>query len=136
MVEENERDSNNEGNELTEFAEENGTTMTTTLIAGAAVAILAPELLVGMAVGVAAMLAPRVLPVVGTVLRPLMRTAVRAGYATAVATREVVAEAGEQVQDMVAEARAEQANGGRVAAASKGKRNARQPAKRRGGTHA
>ena len=130
MVEEKDQDRHRADNELTEFVEESGTTMTTTLIVGAAVAIFAPELLVGMAVSVAAMLAPKVLPVAGSILRPLMRTAVRAGYATAVATREVVAEAGEQVQDMVAEARTQQANGGGAISTRKGGRRTRQPAKR------
>ena len=87
-----------------------GTAVMTTLIAGAAVAILAPELLAGMAIGVGAVIAPRVLPVVGNLLRPIVRTAVRAGYATALTTRELVAEAGEQMQDLVAEARS-QGNG-------------------------
>ena len=94
-----------------ELLEEGGSTMTTTLVTGAALAIFAPELLPGMAIGVAAMLAPRLLPSLAVALRPLVKTAVRAGYAAAATTRELAAEAGEQVQDMVAEARAEQENG-------------------------
>lgn len=96
--------------ELSEVIEEEGSGLATTLVAGAAIAIFAPELLPGMAIGVAALLAPKILPRLGLAVRPLMRSAVRAGYATAVATREMVAEAGEQVQDMVAEARAGQEN--------------------------
>jgi hypothetical protein len=80
-----------------------------------------PELLPGMAIGVAAAMGPKLLPTVGGVLRPIVRTAVRAGYSTALMTRGVVAEAGEQVQDMLAEARAEAANG-------------KKPARRRNGT--
>lgn len=114
--------------EIGEFGEEEGSSMMTALVTGAAVAVFAPELLPGMAIGVAAMLAPRVLPTLGTALRPLVKTVVRAGYATAVSTREMVAEAGEQVQDMVAEARAEQGNG---RPAVRHRRGGRQSTKRR-----
>jgi hypothetical protein len=100
--------------------EEAGSLMTT-LLTGAAVAVMKPELLPGMAIGVAAAMGPKLLPTVGGVLRPIVRTAVRAGYSTALMTRGVVAEAGEQVQDMLAEARAEAANG-------------KKPARRRNGT--
>jgi Protein of unknown function (DUF5132) len=81
--------------------------LTSTVVAGVAVALLKPELLAGMAIGVAATMGPRLLPVVGSILRPIFSTVVRAGYATAAATREVAAEANEQFQDMVAEARSE-----------------------------
>jgi Protein of unknown function (DUF5132) len=80
---------------------------TMTVIAGIAVAILAPELLPGMAVGVGAMLAPKLLPPLGGALRPVVKTAVRAGYATAMKTKELAAVASEHVQDMVAEAEQE-----------------------------
>lgn len=96
---------------LEDGIEEEGGTLMTTLLTGAAVAIIKPELLPGMAIGVAAAMGPKLLPTVGGVLRPFIRTAVRAGYSTAIATRGVVAEAGEQVQDILAEARAEVANG-------------------------
>jgi hypothetical protein len=108
---ENKDDDHGFGPDEEDVAEEEGSTLMTTLLAGAAVAIFAPELLPGMAIGVAAMLAPRILPMVGGTLRPLMKTAVRAGYSAAITAREVAAEAGEQVQDMVAEARAAQTNG-------------------------
>jgi hypothetical protein len=87
--------------------EEEGSSLLGTILTGAAVALIKPDLLPGMAVGVAAALGPKLLPAIGTLLRPVVKTAVRAGYATAVATRGVVAEAGEQVQDMIAEARAD-----------------------------
>jgi hypothetical protein len=67
-------------------------------------ALIEPELLVGMAIGAGIVYGSRYLPdLVGGVLRPMVRTVVKAGYATA----EVVSEATEQVQDMVAELRAE-----------------------------
>ena len=79
-----------------------------TVVTGAVIAALQPELLPGMAIGAAAALGPRLFPAITNMLRPVVRTAVRTGYAAAVKTREVVAEAGEQVQDMLAEARDEQ----------------------------
>ncbi len=104
---------------LGEVVEEERRGLMTTIIAGTAIAIFAPELLPGMAIGVAAILLPRVLPTLAPAVRPLVRGAVRAGYATVVATREMAAEASEQVQDIVAEARAEQEN---VRPANKGRR--------------
>jgi hypothetical protein len=108
--------------------EEEAGSLITTILTGAAVAVIKPELLPGMAIGVAAAMGPKLLPTVGNVLRPFVRTAVRAGYSTALATRGVVAEAGEQVQDMIAEARAEATNGKKPVRRRNG---ARKPAKRR-----
>ena len=88
-------------------SESSGSPVITTMIAGAAVAVLAPELLPGMAIGVAAVMAPKILPVVGNILNPFFKTAVRAGYGAAVKAREMAAEASEQIQDIVAEANAE-----------------------------
>jgi hypothetical protein len=115
------------------LAADEGSSITTTLLTGAAIAIFAPELLPGMAIGVAAVMAPRVLPGLGALVRPLVKTAVRAGYATALTTRELVAEAGEQVQDMVAEARAEQESEAQTA---RPRRRARPAATKRRGAHA
>jgi hypothetical protein len=92
------------GNQPSEAA---GSPIITTMIAGAAVAVLAPELLPGMAVGVAAVMAPKILPAIGNILNPIFKTAVRAGYGAAVKAREMASEAGEQIQDIVAEAKAE-----------------------------
>jgi hypothetical protein len=71
-------------------------------------ALLEPEWLVGMAVGAGIAMASGWLPdfVSGTV-RPLVKTAIKAGYAAATMTREMVSEAAESVQDMVAEVRSE-----------------------------
>lgn len=95
------------GTEITEDG-----SLTTTIIAGIAVAVLAPGLLPGMAIGVGAMLAPKLLPTLGSALRPVMKTAVRAAYAVALKTREMAAEASEQMQDIVAEAAVEQEKAG------------------------
>src|ERR671912_105260 len=113
---------------LPEVLEEEGSSLLGTLITGAAVAFIKPDLLPGMAVGVAAALGPKLLPAIGSLLRPVVKTAVRAGYATAIATRGVVAEAGEQVQDLVAEARADTQINRKPA--TKRPRAARKPRKR------
>ena len=127
MADEERDDYDDEGNG-SEVWEEEGSSLLGTVITGAAVALIKPELLPGMAVGVAAALGPKLLPAVGSLLRPVVKTAVRAGYATAVATRGVVAEAGEQFQDLVAEARADtQVN---RKPSTKSKRAARKPRKR------
>jgi Protein of unknown function (DUF5132) len=81
--------------------------LTTGALIGVA-ALIQPELLVGMAVGAGIALASNWLPdlVTGTV-RPLIKTALKAGYTAATIAREMVSEASESVQDMVAEVRAE-----------------------------
>ncbi|MBV8357332.1 MAG: DUF5132 domain-containing protein [Deltaproteobacteria bacterium] len=81
--------------------------LTTGALIGVA-ALIEPELLIGMAVGAGIAMASNWLPdlVTGTV-HPLVKTAIKAGYAAATMTREIVSEASESVQDMVAEVRAE-----------------------------
>jgi Protein of unknown function (DUF5132) len=81
--------------------------LTTGALIGVA-ALVQPELLVGMAVGAGIAMASNWLPdLVGGTVRPLVKTAIKAGYAAATMAREMVSEASESVQDMVAEARAE-----------------------------
>lgn len=87
-----------------------GSKLATVAAVAVGVALIEVELIPGMLIGVAAMLAPRFLPGLGNSLRPLMKTAMRAGYATYEKTKEVIAEAGEQLQDVAAEARHEQEN--------------------------
>ena len=71
-------------------------------------ALFEPELLVGMAVGAGIAMASNWLPdIVSGTVRPLVKTAVKAGYAAATMAREMASEAAESVQDIVAEARAE-----------------------------
>jgi hypothetical protein len=70
-------------------------------------ALIKPELLGGMLLGAGAVYAARNLPLVSGVLRPIISTVVKAGYAAAVKANEVIAEATEDVQDMVAEVRSE-----------------------------
>lgn len=62
--------------------------------------------LVGVA---AAVVAPTVLPALASGLRPLAKAVVKGGIMVYDALKETVAEAGEQFNDLVAEARAEMA---------------------------
>ena len=71
------------------------------------VALFEVALLPGMAIGVAAMLAPKYVPKVGTALAPMFKSTVRGAYKFGQKTREMVAEAKEQVHDIVAEVHAE-----------------------------
>ena len=84
-----------------------GSILTTGALIGVA-ALIEPELLLGMAVGAGIAMASSWLPdVVSGTVRPLVKTAVKATYAAARMAREMVSEAAESVQDIVAEARAE-----------------------------
>jgi hypothetical protein len=75
----------------------------TVVVVGAGVALISAELIPGMLIGVAAAF----LPGIGPKLRPLFKSTVRAGYSAVRKTREMMAEATEQMHDMVAEAKAE-----------------------------
>jgi hypothetical protein len=77
----------------------------TIVVVGVGVALISTELIPGMIIGVAAAL----LPGIGPKLKPLFKSTVKASYAAIRKTREMVAEASEQVQDVVAEARADHA---------------------------
>jgi hypothetical protein len=93
----------------------------------------------GIAVGVgAALLAPVLLPAVARLARPLMKAAIRSGIIFYEKGRETVAELGEVVEDIVAEAQAEisepEAAAGAVAAGVAAKpgprrRRAKRPAR-------
>lgn len=70
--------------------------------------LLKPELVLGIAVGAAVVaLAPVVLPAVATAARPLARTAIKTGIILFEQGREALAEGGEFLDDLIAEARAE-----------------------------
>ena len=71
------------------------------------VALFEVALLPGMVIGVAAMLAPKYVPKVGAALTPMFKSTVRGAYKFSQKTREMVAEAKEQVNDIVAEVHAE-----------------------------
>jgi hypothetical protein len=71
-------------------------------------AVFEAALLPGIALGVVATLAPRALPNIGAALGPMVRSSVRGAYRFGQRTREMVAEAQEHMNDIVAEADAEQ----------------------------
>jgi hypothetical protein len=71
------------------------------------------NLMVGIGVAFAAtVLAPVLIPVIGSVGRPFAKSLIKGGMMLYEKGREVVAVAGESVEDMMAEIRAEEAAGG------------------------
>jgi hypothetical protein len=82
-------------------------TAATVAVVGVGAAIFEAALLPGIVLGVAAMWAPKYFPRMGEALNPLFRSTVRGAYKLGNKTRELVAEAQEQVHDIVAEVHAE-----------------------------
>jgi hypothetical protein len=76
-------------------------------VVAAGVALFEVALLPGMVIGVAAMLAPKYVPKMSAALAPAFKSTVRGAYKFGRKTREMVAEAKEQVHDIVAEVHAE-----------------------------
>ena len=66
--------------------------------------------LVGLGVAVAA---PNIIPAIASGLRPLAKVVVKSTLSLVDAVKEGITEVGEQVNDLVAETRAEMAHGGR-----------------------
>jgi hypothetical protein len=83
------------------------TKVATVGIIGVGVALIEVSLIPGMLIGLAAAFAPKYAPKVTDGLRPLLRGTVRGAVKLAHKTRDVIAEASEQVQDIVAEAKLE-----------------------------
>lgn len=85
--------------------------MVATVATVAAVAITAAAfeaaLLPGVFLGIVAIWGPRHLPRIGAALSPLLRNTVREAYKIDRKTREIMAEAQEQVHDVIAEIDAE-----------------------------
>lgn len=79
----------------------------TAAVVGTAVAVIESELIPGLLIGAAAMLVGKMFPRVTRGMRPVAKMIIRGGIAISDKAREVVAETGEQFQDIVAEARAE-----------------------------
>jgi hypothetical protein len=84
------------------------TTAATVGVVAVGAALFEVALLPGIALGVAAMLAPKYAPNISNSLGPMLRSSVRGLYKFGQKTNEMVAEAKEQVQDIVAEVKAEQ----------------------------
>ena len=79
-------------------------TVATVAVVGVAAAVFEAALLPGIVLGVAA---PKYLPKMGAALKPLFRSTVRGAYKMGQKTKEMLAEAHEQVNDIVAEVHAE-----------------------------
>jgi len=90
-----------------DHANEAVTVAATVGVVAVGAALFEAALLPGIALGVAAMLAPKYVPKVGAALTPMFRSTVRGAYKFGQKTREMVAEAKEQVHDIVAEVHAE-----------------------------
>jgi hypothetical protein len=70
--------------------------------------VIKGNLMTGLAIGIgAAILAPVIIPVVAAVAKPLSKAAIKGGVLLYERGKEVFAEAGELVEDLVAEAKAE-----------------------------
>ena len=82
-------------------------TAATVCVVGAGVLIFEAALLPGLVLGVATMLVPKYLPKMGAAVNPLVKSTVRGAYKLGQKTKELVAEAQEQVHDIVAEVDAE-----------------------------
>ena len=82
-------------------------TVATVAVIGIGAAIFEAALLPGLVLGVAAMCVPRYFPQISSALHPLFQSTVRGAVQISQRTREIVAEAQEQVQDIVAEVDAE-----------------------------
>jgi hypothetical protein len=76
-------------------------------VIGVGAALIEASLIPGIIIGAAAVIAPKLVPQIGTRLRPLFKSTIRGAYKLTERTREAFAEAQEQVQDMMAEARHE-----------------------------
>jgi hypothetical protein len=84
-------------------------TAATVAVVGVGVAVFEAALLPGVVLGVAAMLVPRMLPGIGAAMAPALRSTVRGAYVLGQKTKEMVAEAHEHVNDIVAEVHADAA---------------------------
>jgi hypothetical protein len=86
-------------------------TATTIGVVAVGAALIEVSLIPGLVIGVAATLAPKVVPRLGTSMQPMIKSVVRGAYKFGRKTRETMAEAHEQVHDIVAEVRAEDGAG-------------------------
>jgi hypothetical protein len=82
-------------------------TVATVGVVGLGAAVFEAALLPGLVLGVAAMWLPQYFPKMGAALNPLFRSTVRGAYKIGQKTKEMMAEAQEQVHDIVAEVHAE-----------------------------
>lgn len=81
--------------------------LATAAVVGVGALILEAELLPGILLGVAAMMIPKIFPGVSDVARPIIKSAIGMGYKVAAKTQQLIAEATDHAQDMMAEIKAE-----------------------------
>jgi hypothetical protein len=86
-------------------------TVATVVVVAAGAALFEAALLPGLVLGVAAMAAPKYLPKLSGALAPIFKSTVRGTFKLAQKSKEAFAEAHEHVNDIVAEVRAEDADG-------------------------
>jgi hypothetical protein len=83
------------------------TNVVTIGVIGVGAALIEAALIPGIVIGVAAAFAPKYVPQIGNKLRPLFKSTVSGVVKLSQKTREAVAETREQMQDLVAEVKAE-----------------------------
>jgi len=99
-----------QASELNEAADDRSdmvATVATVAVVGIGAAAFEAALLPGIVLGVAAVAVPQYFPKIGEALNPLFRSTVRGAYKLGRKTKEMMAEAQEQVHDIVAEVHAE-----------------------------
>jgi hypothetical protein len=99
-----------QSSELNETVQDNGeavATLATVAVVGIGAAAFEAALLPGIVLGVAAMWLPKYFPKMGEAINPLFRSTIRGAYKVGRKTKEMMAEAQEQVHDIVAEVHAE-----------------------------
>jgi hypothetical protein len=86
--------------------------LATAAVVGAAALLIEVELLPGILLGVGAMMLAKLFPGVTDQVRPLIKTTIGMGYKAMGKAQEMIAEASDHAQDMLAEIRAEAAKPG------------------------
>lgn len=86
--------------------EAGGVATAAAIVVGAA--LIKVELIPGLIIGAGAILLGKLFPEMSGYVRPVIKSAVRAGFSATQKIREVMAEASEQVHDLVAEVQHEQ----------------------------
>jgi hypothetical protein len=82
----------------------------TAAVIGIGAALIEVELIPGLIIGAGAILLGKMFPEIGSYARPMLKGVVRAGLSASQKLREVVAEANEEVHDLVAEVKHERAH--------------------------
>jgi hypothetical protein len=86
--------------------EAGGVATAAAIVVGAA--LIEVELIPGLIIGAGAILLGKLFPEMSSYVRPMVKGAVRAGFSMSQKAREVMAEASEQVHDLMAEVKHEQ----------------------------